>query len=236
MKEAVIKPLLKKPNLDSEVLKNYRPVSNLSYISKLTVNDLLRAVDTDGAAIVVLLDLSSAFDTTDHKILLMKVQAGSNRQGSRMDHIILVWKIPVSLHRGTHVGQAGASLWGPTYGHHNLSFHLYADGTQLHLTFKPNVQQSAINAFHHIQVCVEQIKEWMTSYFLKLNEDKTELLIIAPKTLQLQYKLPSFRIGDCEIPISKEACNLGVIFVSVLSLTSTVSAGVVISTCKTLDS
>ena len=35
LKSAVIKPLLKKPNLDPEVLKNYRPVSNLSFISKV---------------------------------------------------------------------------------------------------------------------------------------------------------------------------------------------------------
>ena len=35
MKEAVIKPLLKKVGLDCNVLKNYRPVSNLSFLSKL---------------------------------------------------------------------------------------------------------------------------------------------------------------------------------------------------------
>ena len=28
-------PLMKKPNLDEEVLKNYRPVSNLPFISKV---------------------------------------------------------------------------------------------------------------------------------------------------------------------------------------------------------
>ena len=33
-KTAVIKPLLKKSNLDPNSMKNYRPVSNLPYISK----------------------------------------------------------------------------------------------------------------------------------------------------------------------------------------------------------
>ena len=35
MKSAVVTPLLKKSTLNPDILKNYRPVSNLSYISKL---------------------------------------------------------------------------------------------------------------------------------------------------------------------------------------------------------
>ena len=35
MKEALVTPLLKKASLDPEVLKNYRPVSNLSFVSKI---------------------------------------------------------------------------------------------------------------------------------------------------------------------------------------------------------
>ena len=34
-KEAVVTPLIKKPSLDPENLKNYRPVSNLCFMSKL---------------------------------------------------------------------------------------------------------------------------------------------------------------------------------------------------------
>ena len=35
LKSAVVKPLLKKPTLDSTDLKNYRPISNLSFLSTL---------------------------------------------------------------------------------------------------------------------------------------------------------------------------------------------------------
>ena len=108
LKRAFILPLLKKAILDCEILKNFRPVSNLSFLSKLIArivcvqlvdhlkinglyevyqsayrqlhstetallcvqNDLLQAVDTHGGAILVLLDLSAAVDTTDHHCLL----------------------------------------------------------------------------------------------------------------------------------------------------------------------
>ena len=35
LKTALMRPLLKKPGLDKEVLKNYRPVSNLPFILKV---------------------------------------------------------------------------------------------------------------------------------------------------------------------------------------------------------
>ena len=35
MKSAIVKPLFKKSTLNTEIFKNYRPVSNLSYVSKI---------------------------------------------------------------------------------------------------------------------------------------------------------------------------------------------------------
>ena len=110
-KSAIVRPLLKKPGLDKNVLKNYRPVSNLPYISKLieksaltqinshlannnlfakcqsayreghstetalirVQNDVLRALDKRDDVILILLDLSAAFDTIDHKILIHRL-------------------------------------------------------------------------------------------------------------------------------------------------------------------
>ena len=108
LKQALVIPLLKKADLDHKELKNYRPVSNLEFLSKTVeraycsilvehlglngllgkfqsayrkshstetaltrvINDILRAVDKDGGAILILLDLSAAFDTIDHDKLL----------------------------------------------------------------------------------------------------------------------------------------------------------------------
>lgn len=107
-KNSIIKPLFKKPSLDKESLTNYRPVSNLSFISKLaerliknqltehlsknslfnlhqsaymqsrstetvllSLHDhLIQEISHQHITGLCLLDLSSAFDTIDHEILL----------------------------------------------------------------------------------------------------------------------------------------------------------------------
>ena len=111
LKTALIRPLLKKTGLDSDILKNYRPVSNLTFISKVfekvisgrlnehlinnslfdplqsayrdkhstelalikVQNDILSALDAGSSAILLMLDLSAAFDTIDHDIMLSRL-------------------------------------------------------------------------------------------------------------------------------------------------------------------
>ena len=45
LKEAIVKPLIKKPTLDPENLKNFRPVSNLPYLGKLIENVVINQID-----------------------------------------------------------------------------------------------------------------------------------------------------------------------------------------------
>jgi hypothetical protein len=106
-KSALVLPLLKKLGLDS-LFENFRPVSNLPFVAKLTekevvgqllnhcnvnallpVNqsayrqfhstetsllkaqrDILSNMDNQEVVLLVMFDLSAAFDTIDHRILL----------------------------------------------------------------------------------------------------------------------------------------------------------------------
>ena len=103
-KSAIISPLIKKQGLDSEILKNYRHVANLSFIQFFfenaistqihsylinndivdnfqsayktghscetallrVYNDIVTTIGWGNGAMLVLLDLSAAFDTIDH--------------------------------------------------------------------------------------------------------------------------------------------------------------------------
>ena len=114
-KNAVLIPLLKKISLDQEIFNNFRPISNLVYISKLIEkviasrlhshmtnnnlyeelqssyrkfhstetaltcvhDDILRAIDDNKSVLLITLDLSAAFDTVDHDVLLDRAQINS---------------------------------------------------------------------------------------------------------------------------------------------------------------
>ena len=111
-KRTIFTPLLKKIGLDGQELKNYRPVSNLSYLSKFLekglhsqmlvlleatgamprtqsayrrnhctetallkiFNEIAVSVDSGSTTVACLLDLSAAFDTVDHGILLARLE------------------------------------------------------------------------------------------------------------------------------------------------------------------
>ncbi len=76
--------------------------------------------------------------------------------------------------------------------------------------------------------CIVDIKNWMTSNFLLLNSEKTEVLIIGPKTPTSNNLEHCLTLDGCSVNSSSSVRNLGVLFNSNLSFDSHVS-----SICKT---
>ena len=95
---------------------------------------------------------------------------------------------------------------------HGVSVHMYADDTQLYLPFSLTMPECAQEAVIQIEDCIEDVRQWMTSNKLKLNDEKTELLIILPSRQVHKCNLTSFTIGGCEINASSSVRNLGVMF------------------------
>ena len=56
---------------------------------------------------------------------------------------------------------------------YNLNYHVYADDTQLYITFKSS-QEPADSCITTLEKCIQEIRSWMKQNFLKLNEEKTE--------------------------------------------------------------
>ena len=281
MKTALLKLLLKKASLDKENKKNFRPVSNLAYISKLIervavsrinthmvshdlhepvqsayrkyhsvetallkiFDDVLCSVDGHQAVMITLLDLSAAFDTIEHSILLRRLETEfgicddalkwlHSYLGGRSQSVVVngVRSAPRPLDCGLPQGSlVGPFCFPPYTSHigqiarkHQMKVHLYADDTQLYLAFNPDEGSTALD---QMMDCIEEIRTWMEANMLKLNDSKTEYMVIGSKHIlsQVSDDIKTIHIGDAVVEASGSARNIGAIMDEYLNMTEHVN-------------
>ena len=90
---------------------------------------------------------------------------------------------------------------------HLPQVHCYMDNTQLYVSFSPNQSANADFAIKSITDCISDIRRWMNSDNLMLNDDKTEFLIIG--TRQQLPKVNCIRVGSTDVCPITVAGNLG---------------------------
>ena len=216
LKHADILPLIKKDNLDKNTLKNYRPVSNLIFISKLlekvvaerlknhldkydlwstmqsaycsfhstetallsVQNDLVNSIGKKNLAALVLLDLSAAFDTINHDILLRRMSARFGITGTSLKWFesylsnrsqCVQIENSTSAKKKLHFGVPPGSVLGPLFTlyvspiaditQYNVGNMFYADDTQLYVTISPrDINNSPSLAT--LNSCLSAILKW----------------------------------------------------------------------------
>ena len=190
-------------------------------------NDIMISLDIGNSVILVLLGLSAAFDTVNHDLLLSRLE---KRFG--ITFTALYWSYLCSrsqfvsinqshsTKRDLLVGVPQGSVLGPllyllytapisdVIVNRQLNYHLYVDDTQLYLAFKTNHMNLAID---RVVSCVSEISCWMKQNDLKLNPDKTDILLIHSRFRE-GPALDYLQFRDERISISDKVRSLGVIF------------------------
>lgn len=199
-------------------------------------SDILAAVDRGDFAALVLLDLSAAFDTVDHGILLERLQRSFGIDGD-VHHWLASYLTGRSqcVRRGSIVsssttlecGVPQGSVLGPllfilytadlpdVIEQHGLTPHLYADDSQICGFCRPG---DAAALSDRLTRCVDAVAIWMRNNRLQLNVGKTDFLWCT--TTRQVHQLPTWPLSldGHDVTPSSSVRDLGVIIDSDLRL------------------
>ena len=193
-------------------------------------NDLLKAVDEHGEAVLVLLDMSAAFDTVDHNVMLRRLQDRygvngtahrwfasylCNRQQSvlidceQSDPTTISFGVPQGSVVGPEMFIAYSAPIEDIINAHNLCSMSYADDTQIYVLIKP---PDRVSKMSKLEECICDIQTWLTENKLMLNASKTELLHVKSCYARAEPRDVTLTIGTTTISPSLVVRDLGVVF------------------------
>ena len=269
-KLADVKPRLKKTGAEA-LFTNLRPISNLSFASKLTEravfaqihdhlitnklypkaqsayreyhstetallrvkNDILLNMNQQRVTLLVLLDLSAAFDTVDHTILLNRLSKDFGITGNvyswfesylhnRFQSVSINCVTSDKFHTKHGVPQGSRSsnviypMCTPTL---TIRSCIYLSGLIPELSSRP---------LYRLCKCIADIRQWMLQERQRLNDDKTEFIIIGTGQQLAKVNIDSLRVGESSTAPTSKVKNLGCWFDGQLKMDTQIN-----SICKT---
>ena len=267
-KPQIVHPLLKK--VGSELIpSNYRPVGNLSFLSKLLemcalqqfndhcisnkllpdyqlayrknysmetsliklVNDILLAMDRQEVTALTALDLSAAFDTVDHEILIevLEHQFGTANvalnwfktylyprkfivdiDGHHSKEIDLKFSVPEGNLAGPILYLAYTSTLRYVIPDTNMNnINGYTVDHSLNKNFRANNRIEEISTIRSLELCMNDIKDWMDSNRLKMNATKTEFIMFGSEKQLQKCTTKSLKVNNDIVPTSDTIKYLG---------------------------
>ena len=189
------------------------------------VNDLFLSLNKGNLSVLALLDFSSAFDTIDHPILVHRLhndfgftdtvlQWFSSYLTDRTHYVYLIIALLLLMYTQVFLRvQFLALFFSPCILSlclplltHTIIHHSFADDLQLQMSAPPD---GISELLYSMQSCISDVKAWATANMHKLNDNKTELMLVTSKRTKHLHNLPtSITIGNAQIPFKQSVKNL----------------------------
>jgi hypothetical protein len=210
----------------------------LLYVHDMVIN----AMDEGKIALLVLIDMSCAFDTVDHSILCKKL----SMLGIQNHALSWLQNYLEDRHQSVRIGESVSSSCLVKYGvpqgsvlgpvlfslyltgiqdvlsKYGFTYALFADDIQLMVVSDPaNVSAALIK----LETCLNELIEWLNSHYLAVNSSKTEFLLLGTQK-QIQKCPPNIQltVGNSSIaPSASSVRNLGVWMDSCLNMSDHVN-------------
>jgi len=199
---------------------------------------MLAAVDRGDFGAMLLLDLTAAFDTVDHDILLHRLETTFGFTGN-----VLQWFRSYLTGRSQCVRLGGeqssimdmccgvpqGSVLGPLLfilytadlgwliDSASLRSHQYADDTQIYGSCRPGATNTDALAAD-LERCAASVFNWLRSNRLSPNPSKSEVIWFASVRRQHQLPATALRLGDAFVLPVRSVRNLGVYLDGALSM------------------
>jgi len=200
------------------------------------MSDIMAAADQSKVTLLGLLDMSVAFDTVDHQILLHRLESAFGLTGTVLSWLRsflhgrtqqVIFNDIASTVAAVRSGVPQGSVLGPLLfllytadipviaSDHNLGIHCYADDGQLYVSDKAG---GAVSLVSKVSVCIGEIDKWMSSNRLKLNSEKTQFIWLGSRQQLEKISIDSIILAGSTVVFQSSVNDLGVMIDNHLTL------------------
>jgi hypothetical protein len=220
---------------DHRLLPDYMSAYRPGYCTETALlkvcNDILCNMDKQHITALIAVDLSAAFDTVHHGVL---IEVLSNLFG--LNETAREWMVsylegrttevqinatqserrplPYSVPQGSCAGPTLYNIYASTLQEHILPFHVnlmgYADDHAAYDSFASASRQQEDSCMQNIQGCLEEVRSWMSLNRLKMNDSKTESILFGSNKQLEKITTKSVKVAEEEINTAPSIKYLGV--------------------------
>ena len=127
---------------------------------------------------------------------------------AKSDKITLTFGVPQGSVLGLILFILYTSPVGQICNRYGITYHLYADDQQIYLAFKLPKKGDQEDCFRSLENCIGEIRVWMSTNMLKLNDGKTKFTIFGTRQLAKVQEI-MIAIGDTRIQPAEYIRNPG---------------------------